>query len=640
MEEIPNTQANQKLGEQEDWEEEDEYDDEDIDKEAQEIARRLGEQLWADISKVNAERNAQAANALLSVATGHPNGNPQGADSAFQISLASNQNKKKEEAVISTMTSILTLVEKDPQAKAILLSVTVPDGRNVLELLYQCTASRHIAKGVAGPLSQIIVSLAKSEILFGNLRQSNAAALQLNIGKRKREALDEDQSLRRHPYKRPYIPDNALHQQVVEAVRIISQTLGGSSAEALDPSRVSSVRLQLHQVFLFAVTSAAVAGPNMHALQEIGGLIQVIGVLSGIQIGHSPSDTNMASGPSPLPSDFPGQQSPSVVTDIGTAVYPCLVAGCGMTFSRLYNLRAHQRSHAAHRPHRCNLCPASFARSHDLKRHVKLHDRKAWECQGCHKVFSRRDAIKRHKNGIKNRGMTNDICLTAEVIEVQLDDAEAEAALREERRAKLWSGIAVTEATGTAPTSVEYGTADGVIDPAVVLSIQSSILSLHHVLQTLVGNSLGNAQGHPSPLGVDSLAGQATLASVIARAQLQSLPISSASPSRSLPDQPSMNVSNPDALTVEGIMPEPIGETSNVHRALPTLSMYGLSDEQTRLLEIAVANAAAAAQAQAEAEAAMEEEREGDDDDNDDEDNDGSDMEQDKPEENSTSCGL
>ena len=627
-------QANQKLGEQEDWEEGDEYeeeDDEDIDKEAQEIARRLGEQLWADISKVNAERNAaaanQAANALGSVAS-HPN---EGADAAFQISLVSNQNKKKEEAVVATMTSILTLVEKDPQAKALLLSTTVSDGPNVLELLYQCTATRHIAKSVAGPLSQIIVSLAKSEILFGNLRQSNAAALQLNIGKRKREALDEeDQSLRRHPYKRPYIPDNALHHQVVEAVRIISQTVGNSSAEALDPPRVSSIRLQLHQVFLFAVTSAAVAGPNMHALQEIGGLIQVIGVLSGIQIGHSPSDTNMASGPSPLPT---GQQSPSVVTDIGTAVYPCLVAGCGMTFSRLYSLRAHQRSHAAHRPHRCNLCPASFARNHDLKRHIKLHDRKAWECQGCHKVFSRRDAIKRHKNGIKNRGMTNDICLTAEVIEVQLDDAEAEAALREERRAKLWNGIAVTEATGTAPTSVEYRTADGVIDPAVVLSIQSSILSLHHLLQTLVGNSLGNSQGHASPLRVDSLAGQATLASVIARAQLQSLPILSASPSRSLPDQSSMNMSIADASAVEGITLEPISETSGVHRALPTLSMYGLSDEQTRLLEIAVANAASAAQAQAEAEAALEEEQEGDDDDNDDEENDDSDMEQDKPEE-------
>ena len=43
---------------------------------------------------------------------------------------------------------------------------------------------------------------------------------------------------------------------------------------------------------------------------------------------------------------------------------------------------------------------------------------------------------------------------------------------------------------------------------------------------------------------------------------------------------------------------------------MPSLSLYGLSDEQAKMLEIAIANAASAAQAQAEAEAALEEEEE------------------------------
>jgi Zn-finger protein len=417
------------------------------------------------------------------------------------------------------MKSILALVEKDVQAKTVMFSTDVPNGPSVLELLYQCTSSGNIDKGIARPLSQAVILLVKSEVLFGDLRQSNAPAMQLDIGKRKREAFDEGNSVHPHPQKRPFVPESDLHHQVVEAAHVISRALGASPSQAIDPSLVSSLRLQLHQVFLFAVTSASVAGPNMHALQEIGGLIQVIGVLSGIQIGHSPSETNTAD-PSSLPAYTPGHQPHSVTTDIGTAVYPCLVTGCGLTFARLYSLRAHQRSHASHRPHRCGYCPASFARNHDLKRHIKLHDRKAWKCQGCHKVFSRRDAIKRHKNGIKSRGATSDICLTAEVVEVQLEGAEAETAIREERRAKLWNEIAVNEAAGVAVASSghnEYRTIDdGAINPAVIMSIQTSILGLHGLLQTLVGNALGNPVGQSIPVG--SLAGQATLASVIARA--------------------------------------------------------------------------------------------------------------------------
>jgi Zn-finger protein len=624
---------NSKTGEEEDWndnedEDEDEDNDEDIDKEAQEIARRLGEQLWADITKVNAERNAATASSGSSL--------PASAsvpeivqESTTSESTVASQNRRREDAIIATMKSILALVEKDAEAKKMMFSTAVPNGPSVLELLYQSASSGSIDKGIARPLSQAIILLAKSEVLFGNLRQSNAPAIQLDIGKRKREAFDEGISVHPHPQKRPYVPECDLHHQVVEAVRVISQVLGASPSQPIDPSLVSSIRLQLHQIFLFAVTSASVAGINIHALQEIGGLIQVIGVLSGIQIGHSPSDTN-TSGPSSLPSYISGHHP--AATDIGTAVYPCLIAGCGLTFARLYSLRAHQRSHASHRPHRCSYCPASFARNHDLKRHIKLHDRKAWKCQGCHKVFSRRDAIKRHKNGIKNRGATSDICLTAEVVEVQLEGAEAETAIREERRAKLWNEIAVNEAAGIAVTSSghnEYRTVDdGAINPAVIVSIQTSILTLHGLLQTLVGNALGNPVSQDIPAG--SSAGQATLASVIARAQSQSKALF---PPHESPDQASMIIDAQDE-PAEGHSSEfQGGENPEGHQRLPSLSMYGLSDEQTRLLEIAIANAASAAQAQAEAEAALEEQENGEENDYDEEDHEDSEMEQDKPHE-------
>ncbi|KAF8895739.1 hypothetical protein CPB84DRAFT_1782342 [Gymnopilus junonius] len=604
---------------EEGWDEEEDYeedDDADIDAEALEIARRLGEQLWADISKVTTEGNAAEAPAADGQAIVPRQENEQITPGSIAHA------PRKEEAIITTMKSILSLVENDSQAKSALFSATIPSGPSIFDTLLQCSASGTIAKGIAGPLSQVIITLARSSVLFGNLKQSNASAIQLDKGKRKRDELDEGQYLH-HPFKRPFIPDLELQNQVVEAVRVVSHALGISTPQSLDPSLVSSIRLQLHQIFLFSVTSAALAGPNMHALQEIGGLIQVIGVLSGIQIGHSPGSVPQANCQPFGQASYPwnqGQPS-STTTDIGTAVYPCLVAGCRKTFSRLYSLRAHQRSHSTHRPYRCGVCPASFARNHDLKRHIRLHEKKAWKCEGCHKIFSRRDAIKRHKTGTKNRGPRSEICLVAEVVEVDLEGEDAEDTIREERRAKMWNGIAVNEAIGSSVAVSQHAYKDakaeeGEINPAIIAGIQGSVLGLHGILQVLVGDALGNPIGHPSSVPVDT-AGQATLASVIARAQSQTSPSStfiSSVPSQMPPSHTGLDGAPTSHPTAEENSSEAQTHGENVenHQPLPSLSMYGLSDEQAQLLEIAIAKAASAAQAQAEAEAALEEEEEED----------------------------
>ncbi|KAI9818725.1 MAG: hypothetical protein M1826_001313 [Phylliscum demangeonii] len=55
--------------------------------------------------------------------------------------------------------------------------------------------------------------------------------------------------------------------------------------------------------------------------------------------------------------------------------------------------------HAAssERPYRCDLCPQSFNRNHDLKRHKRIHLAvKPFPCSHCDKSFSRKDALKRH----------------------------------------------------------------------------------------------------------------------------------------------------------------------------------------------------------------------------------------------------
>jgi uncharacterized Zn-finger protein len=47
------------------------------------------------------------------------------------------------------------------------------------------------------------------------------------------------------------------------------------------------------------------------------------------------------------------------------------------------------------RPFRCDLCPQSFNRNHDLKRHKRIHLAvKPFPCNHCDKSFSRKDALK------------------------------------------------------------------------------------------------------------------------------------------------------------------------------------------------------------------------------------------------------
>jgi uncharacterized Zn-finger protein len=52
---------------------------------------------------------------------------------------------------------------------------------------------------------------------------------------------------------------------------------------------------------------------------------------------------------------------------------------------------------AADRPFKCDQCPQSFNRNHDLKRHKRIHLAvKPFPCSHCDKSFSRKDALKRH----------------------------------------------------------------------------------------------------------------------------------------------------------------------------------------------------------------------------------------------------
>jgi len=203
------------------------------------------------------------------------------------------------------------------------------------------------------------------------------------------------------------------------------------------------------------------------------------------------------------------------------------------------------------------------------------------------------------------------------LIEVDLDHGEGDEVIKEGRRAKIWSGIVGNQGGGTSGATGYSGEEryldEGEVDPGVIVQVQTAVTSLHGLLQAHVANLLGIPSAEQPASDVDPTAGQATLASVIARAQLQNLQLNA--------PQPSQELGWPTAAVAWGMTVDPkqvpselslTKERTNqgLEAATPSLSRYGLSEEQTKMLEQAIANAASAAHEQAEAEAALEEEEE------------------------------
>ncbi|QIX01189.1 hypothetical protein AMS68_006706 [Peltaster fructicola] len=64
---------------------------------------------------------------------------------------------------------------------------------------------------------------------------------------------------------------------------------------------------------------------------------------------------------------------------------------------QMYHQHPQQPNPQNDRPFRCDQCPQSFNRNHDLKRHKRIHLAvKPFPCGHCDKSFSRKDALKRH----------------------------------------------------------------------------------------------------------------------------------------------------------------------------------------------------------------------------------------------------
>ncbi|MGH0144836.1 UNVERIFIED_CONTAM: hypothetical protein FKN15_012136 [Acipenser sinensis] len=82
--------------------------------------------------------------------------------------------------------------------------------------------------------------------------------------------------------------------------------------------------------------------------------------------------------------------------DTGGTPFPC--ADCGKSFSRLLQLKIHQRIHTGEKRYHCNECEKRFSRLEHLKNHQRIHTgEKPHHCNYCGKRFTELGSLKKHQ---------------------------------------------------------------------------------------------------------------------------------------------------------------------------------------------------------------------------------------------------
>ncbi|KAK8089966.1 hypothetical protein PG997_004927 [Apiospora hydei] len=100
----------------------------------------------------------------------------------------------------------------------------------------------------------------------------------------------------------------------------------------------------------------------------------------------------------------PPPMSGAVLSNMGTPNAPAILVGGMNPMAHGYpphmghhHMYSHGQPPHQERPFKCDVCPQSFNRNHDLKRHKRIHLAvKPFPCEHCDKSFSRKDALKRH----------------------------------------------------------------------------------------------------------------------------------------------------------------------------------------------------------------------------------------------------
>ncbi|XP_036809586.1 zinc finger and BTB domain-containing protein 20 isoform X5 [Oncorhynchus mykiss] len=83
---------------------------------------------------------------------------------------------------------------------------------------------------------------------------------------------------------------------------------------------------------------------------------------------------------------------------VHTGVKPFSCTQCDMRFAQAGNLKRHQRVHTGEKPYSCPQCEKRFSRQHQLKMHLKVHTgERLFPCTHCGKRFSERSYLRIHQ---------------------------------------------------------------------------------------------------------------------------------------------------------------------------------------------------------------------------------------------------
>ncbi|QRV74861.1 C2H2 zinc finger [Ceratobasidium sp. AG-Ba] len=623
--------------------EEDYGEDYDPEAEAEAIVRAMGNQIWAELEQSIPSKNgvifdenihgvpdaSESQSPKVLQADSDPS-NSEPVQTSFTLDeLPVNHPPHSESSpslppetgpplildpMIETIKTMLSLALSDPHVHYALVTTIVPgpvaNGANLYTVLNQSVIEGRVNPELAQPLSILISALASGSMMIAAessqpySQPSPPQPTEPSPLKRKRENTDEGQSWPPHtvynPAVHPVHPPQPPRTQQSEELLARLQSASSDIVHALEPlltngeplnqSAVVPIQRQLHQVYAFVSTcpQPKPEGTTVdNALQEIGGLIQLVGILSGVPIAQSIDGITHIDSSPPTDLNRSGQSSRSSNNSIGTVVYPCSI--CPRVFGKLSAVRAHERTHSEGRPYRCEYagCPASFARNHDLRRHEKSHERQMFRCRGCDKLFSRRDALRRHKTNEK----APEECRGAPI-----DTSTVQHDGEPPRVTRVWQNH---PEGGDWPRDSEVE--DGEIQSDVLVNARYIVGTIHAILQGHVTRGLhteeptSSSQEQPpengAPPGQPASEQPDPAAGII-------LNEPSTRPDQTGHTTDDLQVSTPTA---------PPEESPNSKAAM-TLPGYGLDDEHADMLERAIAVAAEAARAQAEAEAAMYEE--------------------------------
>ncbi|KAF8339843.1 uncharacterized protein EI90DRAFT_3037963 [Cantharellus anzutake] len=280
-----------------------------------------------------------------------------------------------EDPIVSTIKLILQAAESNDRIRVTLDAIHFTRDHSVYGILKESLEAGGVSDTYTGKLASLLEALADGTTL------NEIEPLDAINGKR---PLDTDRSVPDQPTKRPRLTPSPLSDHHVkfntlikEAVDKTSAVLDSTTKSPLDRSQVLSIQVPLHRIFLFSSTAAKATG--VPVLHQVGGLAQVLGALHAVQITPV------------VNSDL----STAVFT-----CPPCKKSFSALSYLRTHESHMHNSSRPF-KCDQCCIGFETLSSSNDHSRAVHGGMKPTllqYTCDSCHQNFPDRDAIRNHQN--------------------------------------------------------------------------------------------------------------------------------------------------------------------------------------------------------------------------------------------------